>query len=98
MTDEQLQAIKERFVNMPDGYTISEGVKLIDRMRHDGIALIAEVEKLREALEDIAHHNIFRTPQIYVRDYARKVLNIENFTPSRTELIHRAIANSKEVE
>lgn len=51
MKVEQLQAIKERFMHTPDGYTISEGVKLIEQMEFDGIKLIAEVERLQKALK-----------------------------------------------
>ena len=51
MTEQELQAIKERLLNMPEGWTISEGVKLIEQLSFDGIKLIAEVERLCEALE-----------------------------------------------
>lgn len=50
MNAEQLQAIKERFMHTPDGYTISEGVKLIEQMEFDGIKLIVEVERLQKRL------------------------------------------------
>lgn len=51
---DQLQAIKKRFNNIPDGYTISEGVKLIEQMSIDGIALVAEVERLHKLVSEIS--------------------------------------------
>lgn len=40
-------------------------------------ALISEVERLRKALQTIAEHNIFTTPQIDIKDFARQALGGE---------------------
>lgn len=59
------------FGNAPDN------AKFISRAREDVSALVAEVERLREALQTIAEHNIFTTPQIDIKDFARQALDGE---------------------
>lgn len=72
--------------------------EFIAQARNDVPALIAEVERLHEALSDIANHNIFRTPQIHVRDYAQEVLNPKPVrSPEQNETIDRVIANIKKL-
>lgn len=51
--------------------------KFIACARDDVPALVAEVERLREALQTIAEHNIFTTPQIDIKDFARQALDGE---------------------
>lgn len=53
MNAERLQAVKDRFKNIPQGWTVSESLKIIGQLKEDGTALIAEVEKLHKALEII---------------------------------------------
>ena len=102
MTEEQLQAIKERAEKATDGpwkvgkaspngaqnigtvyglltaqTTREENAEFIANARQDIPQLVAEVERLREGLETIANHNIFKVPQIMMRDYAREVLEGE---------------------
>lgn len=98
MTEEQLQVIKAQFKNIPEGWTVSEGVQIIEGLRVSGNYLAAEVAvlrttcdaqlgiierqraenaRLREGLETIANHNMFKVPQIMMRDYAREVLEGE---------------------
>lgn len=74
MTEEQLQAIKERAERVdPNRYDANNSF----HSQLDVPALIAEVERLRKGLETIANHNIFKVPQIIMRDYAREVLEGE---------------------
>lgn len=47
MTEEQLQAIKAQFKNIPEGWTVSEGVQIIEGLRVSGNYLAAEVAVLR---------------------------------------------------
>ncbi|MGR6904981.1 hypothetical protein [Lysinibacillus sp. BSL11] len=51
--------------------------KFIACARDDVPALVAEVERLREALQTIAEHNIFTTPQVDIKDFARQALDGE---------------------
>lgn len=52
----------------------SKDAHFIAHAREDVTALVAEVERLREALQTIANHNIFTTPQIEIKDFAGKAL------------------------
>lgn len=58
MTEEQLQVIKENFVNTPDGYTISGSVRLIEQMKDNGIALAEEVELQKANAEQYLQDNV----------------------------------------
>lgn len=61
MNEEQLQAIKERAYY---GDKALLDFNLIQMSQADVSPLIREVERLREAIEKIATHNIFLAPQI----------------------------------
>lgn len=58
MTEEQLQAIKENFVNTPDGYTISGSVRLIEQMKDNGISLVNELELQKANAEQYLQDNV----------------------------------------
>lgn len=93
MNQEQLDAIKERVDDTAEGpwyaaagriyngqvqipYT-SEDAEFIAHAHKDVPALVAEVERLRKTLQTIAEHNIFTTPQIDIKDFARQALDGE---------------------
>ena len=46
MTEQELKAIKERLANIPKGWTISEGARIIKGLKVSGDYLVAEVELL----------------------------------------------------
>lgn len=80
MTEEQLQVIKERaeMAVPPNGIIIRNQLPNVKELIVQDIPqLVAEVERLREGLETIANHNMFKVPQIIMRDYAREVLEGE---------------------
>lgn len=54
-----------------------EDAEFVTHAREDVPALVAEVERLRKALQTIAEHNIFTTPQIDIKDFARQALDGE---------------------
>ena len=58
-------------------YINDNNSNFIAHAREDVPALVAEVERLRKALQTIAEHNIFTTPQIDIKDFARHALNGE---------------------
>lgn len=82
MDQKQFDAIKEEYSNMDwedfrenAGDLITREIEIYDTVVIEGVpALLTEVERLREALQTIASHNIFTTPQIEIKDFARKAL------------------------
>ena len=46
MTEMELQAIKEQLANVPEGWSVSEGARLIEGLKVSGNYLVAEVEFL----------------------------------------------------
>lgn len=58
MTEEQLQTIKEHFLNTPDGYTISGSVRLIEQMKDNGISLVNELELQKANAEQYLQDNV----------------------------------------
>lgn len=56
---------------------LSKDAHFIAHARKDVPALVAEVERLRKALQTIAEHNIFTTPQIDIKDFASQALDGE---------------------
>lgn len=51
--------------------------QFIANAREDVPVLVTEVERLRKVLQTIAEHNIFTTPQIDIKDFARQALDGE---------------------
>ncbi|MCS1394140.1 hypothetical protein NXZ77_21435 [Lysinibacillus boronitolerans] len=58
-------------------YINDNNSNFIAHAREDVPALVAEVERLRKALQTIAEHNIFTTPQIDIKDFASQALDGE---------------------
>ncbi|MEG0470754.1 MAG: hypothetical protein RR588_00310 [Solibacillus sp.] len=46
MSEQELQAIKEQLANIPEGWTITEGARIIKGLKVGGDYLVAEVEFL----------------------------------------------------
>ena len=70
----------------------------VERLKRIEKGMEEEIKRLRDELEVIADHNIFKVPQITVRDYARKALKTKYRTPEQNALIDKVIANLEVLE
>lgn len=93
MNVEQLQAIKGRLTNVPDGWTISQGNKLIEQLSFDGIALVAEAERQKANAEQYLKDNVNLHNEILVLN--NEIQRLKN-TLDRTELAEAKVRMENE--
>src|SRR5690606_16709062 len=113
MTEQQLQEIKKRTEDFIYGFRgeqttrwfanqatedIKSLLEAVEQLQQIENGIREENQRLRDELEVIANHNIFKVPQIMVRDFAREALKTKYRTPEENAVIDRVIANLNKLE